>query len=82
MHGISMVKNIIAEVENYLQTNAIQNKVEKIYLKVGREAEIGPESLPQIFNALTSGTDFENVELNIEVIPGKEIAIDSIEIAE
>ena len=63
MHELSVAENILEIVKENLSTTG---SVKKVKVRVGKLANIIPDSLEFCFDAITKGTIFEGAKLEIE----------------
>jgi hydrogenase nickel incorporation protein HypA/HybF len=63
MHELSVAENILEIVKENLSTTG---SVKKVKVRIGKLANIIPDSLEFCFDAITRGTVFEGAKLEIE----------------
>jgi hydrogenase nickel incorporation protein HypA/HybF len=63
MHELSVAENIIEIAKENLKTGG---SIKSIKVKIGKLANVVPDSLDFCFSAITKGTPFENAKLEIE----------------
>jgi hydrogenase nickel incorporation protein HypA/HybF len=68
MHEMPIAENIFRIVEQQKILNNLK-KVYKINLKVGKLTTVVPACLEFCFQVISKGTEFENVKLEIEIVP-------------
>ena len=79
MHELSIVLNIIDIVEKEaMKTKAVS--VNGITLEIGQLSTIEPSAFDMAWQQAIKNTLLQNVELNVEYIPGKAVCMDCGEI--
>lgn len=67
MHELGIVYEIVRVVDDVVKENDIK-KVEKIILEVGQLSMAIPRFLEECYPAAVDGTDYEDTELEIEIL--------------
>lgn len=70
MHEMPIAENIFRIVREQKNLNNLK-KVYKINLKIGKLTTVVPSALKFCFQVISKGTEFENVKLDIEIVPFK-----------
>jgi hydrogenase nickel incorporation protein HypA/HybF len=81
MHELSIAQSIVEIVQQHLPSDRIP-VVKSVQMKVGHQAGIVPDSLEFCFGAVTEGTVAQGARLEIENVPGDELRVVSIELAD
>lgn len=68
MHELSVAQNIIETIELNVPKDELKN-VRQVLLKVGEFSGVVIDSLKFSYEVITSGTEIQNSELKIELIP-------------
>lgn len=68
MHELSVAKNIIETIELNVPKDELRN-VRQVLLKVGEFSGVVTNSLKFSYEVITSGTEIQNSELKIDIIP-------------
>lgn len=67
MHELGIVYEVVRVVDDVVKENDIK-KVEKIILEVGQLSMAIPRFLEECYPAAVDGTDYEDTELEIEIL--------------
>lgn len=81
MHELSIAQNIVKIVLQHPQMGGLQT-VKSVKLNVGDLTGIVPKSLTFCFELASRGTAVQGSELKIEKMPGNELSIVEIELAD
>jgi hydrogenase nickel incorporation protein HypA/HybF len=68
MHELSIAQDILSVIRQYVPQEETSN-IENVKVRIGDMSGVVAESLEFCFQAITSGTEFENANLVIEKIP-------------
>ena len=68
MHEMSIAQNMINIIQEEMRKRH-SNTLKSVHLRVGTMSAVVPDSLSFCFDLITKGTDFEEAELIIDIIP-------------
>lgn len=68
MHELSIAHSILKIAEEHISQEN-NDKVKRIKLRIGEHSGVVPDSLEFCFQAITSGSSFENTTLEIDIVP-------------
>jgi len=68
MHEASIAQNVIDSVLGLMEEGAVQGKVARIFLKVGKLTAVVPDNLQFMFGVLTEEGPLAGVTLEIEEV--------------
>ena len=69
MHELGVVFEIIRTVEDFAEKNGL-TKFDKLVLQIGELSSIIPKYIEACYPAAVDGTPFQEMKLEIEIIPG------------
>lgn len=69
MHELSICYEVVRTLNDIVEKNGL-TEVDSIVLEVGELSSMIPKYLEDCFPAAVDGTMFENIKLEIELIPG------------
>lgn len=79
MHELGIADDLVKALITQIKKKNI-SAVKKIYLQLGREALLTEESLRFCFQHSSAGTVIQDATLEVALVEGKEIRIDSLEV--
>lgn len=80
MHELGLIEDWVKSVRASAAAVKDEGKVNKIYVKLGRDSEVKKEVLSFWFENFVKGTELEGVALDIVLKDGKDILLDSLEV--
>lgn len=69
MHELGVVIEVVKTVQNVVQKNDLSH-VESIVLQIGELSSMIPSYVRECYPAAVDGTNLEETELKIEILPG------------
>lgn len=78
MHEFSIIQNLFSIIAKEAAQNHI-NHINKVTVHIGELRQLVPDFLQFAFTTIAQGTISEGAQLNIEIIPGQAIILESIE---
>lgn len=69
MHELGIISSVLKTIEGIMQEEQLTH-VEKLVLEVGELSGIVPEFIEECFPAATYKTPFEDLKLEMEIVPG------------
>jgi hydrogenase nickel incorporation protein HypA/HybF len=81
MHEMGIALQIVEIATASIPSDLAEVRIERVNLKVGKLAAVVPESLRFCFSVASKDTALDGAEL-LEILSGRELDIESIEIAE
>lgn len=76
MHEFKLVSDVLKEVLNRSEGK----RVEVVRLRVGENCHAKPDNLDFLFRNASKGTAAESTKLEITIIPGEDLILESIRI--
>ena len=80
MHELGLIEDWLKSVRASVAAVKEEGRVNKIYVKLGRDSEVKKDVLSFWFENLTKGTELEGVVLDVVLKDGKDILFDSLEV--
>lgn len=80
MHEVGIIQDLINSIQKKISGRNDFKEVKKVYIRLGELMGVTEESLRFWFQALSKGTALEGAVLDINVVSGREIAVDSLEV--
>lgn len=77
MHELAIIQSIVETVA----THAHGGAVTRVRLVIGSQSGVSPEALEFCFGLATRHTVLDSADLVMDVRPGRQLMIDSIEVA-
>ncbi len=69
MHELGVVFEVVKTVDEFAKSNGL-SKIEKIILQIGELSSMIPKYIKDCYPAAVDGTEYEETELEIEILPG------------
>lgn len=69
MHDLSFANRIISALKEKIKTLPSSAKITSINAALSPLSHVKPERLTETFGAITKGTEYDNITLNIKVMP-------------
>jgi len=77
VHEIAILRSIVETISEHAQGDAVT----RVHLVIGMQSGVSPEALEFSFGIVTRDTVLDGAELTLDVRPGRQLLIDSIEVA-
>lgn len=79
MHEIKLVKELVEKALSVAQEKGAK-KVKKIYVKIGKNSHLTPESFSHLFKEFSKATILEPAEIVVSYTPEEGLVLDSMEL--
>ena len=79
MHEAGIVEDLIKSIRERIGEGK-SGRLKKIYVQLGKATGVSEDSLKFWFEDLSRGTELGGVSLDVTVVPGKQITVDSLEV--
>lgn len=80
MHELSLAESLVDLVEERLASDLAGRSVVAAHLRVGRDSGVMAEAMVFCWQAVTTGTALDGSVLEIEEVPGEELALARLEL--
>jgi len=81
VHELGLAQSILDIVHEHVPL-ARATTVRRVRIRIGEFAGVIPDSLVFCFGAITAGTPFGHAQLDIEHVPGRDLRVVDVELAE
>ena len=79
MHEVGITKDLVESLQERISSEKNLNQITEININLGTDLHISEESLRFWFNNFSKGTKLEKANINIKVVDGKSLDVQSIE---
>ncbi len=80
MHEVGIIDEMVHELLHRVEAMSGDNKVLKVYVKLGKDSHLTEESFCMLFESMANGTALEGVEIDITLVDGGAVTIDTLEV--
>lgn len=80
MHEVGIAKDLITSIEEKIKDKEDVTQIKKVYIRLGKSMGVTEDSLRFWFENLVQKTKLEGAHLDVSLIEGRGIFVDSLEV--
>ena len=80
MHELGIAQDLIKSIQQKLKNKGDIEQIKKVYVRLGKSMGVTEDSLRFWFENLSLGTKLEGAFLEVTLIDGRQILVDSAEV--
>lgn len=80
MHEVGIAKDLVTSIQEQIKDRQDVTQIKKVYIRLGKSMGVTEDSLRFWFTSLVEKTKLEGADLEVSVIEGRGIFVDSLEV--